>query len=388
MRRHLSTIVLIASAAVLVVGVIDLFTLRFQAGDVYPEYSTLRSDPLGTMALYESLEKLDGFSVNRDFSATNQLPRAPQTTYMTLAMSLYEAREMSEGVLAEIQQYVSGGGRMVITLFPFETEPFRLPQPGEKPQKPEARPLKKWWGVEYEIVPLKRDRNEYQPATAKKVGDLPIPAELDWYSGILFKNLSSEWAPVYERDGKPVLIQRTFGRGSIVIATDSYFVSNEAMLRDRHADLLAFMIGANRNIVFDEAHLGTTEAPGVATLIRKYRLHGFIASLILIAALFIWKMSIPLVPPYASEGETKYVAGKGVGLGIVNLLKRSIPATDLLQTCLNEWKKTSPQQSRRTNERIKQIDATYAAEQSLPAKQRNPVTAYRTIAQILQKRTS
>ena len=45
----------LAVAALFVAGLIQLFLLRFKAGDVYPAYSSLRSDPLGTQVLFESL---------------------------------------------------------------------------------------------------------------------------------------------------------------------------------------------------------------------------------------------------------------------------------------------------------------------------------------------
>ena len=39
-------------------GVAHLLVLRFQTGDVYAPYSTLRSDPLGTRVLFESLASM------------------------------------------------------------------------------------------------------------------------------------------------------------------------------------------------------------------------------------------------------------------------------------------------------------------------------------------
>ena len=39
-------------------GLVHLFHLRFESGDNYPPYSSLRADPLGTKALFESLEPL------------------------------------------------------------------------------------------------------------------------------------------------------------------------------------------------------------------------------------------------------------------------------------------------------------------------------------------
>src|SRR2546427_9645317 len=49
-------VLLLVLLAVFVLGVGRLFQLRFEAGDVYPPYSSLRADPLGTKALFESLE--------------------------------------------------------------------------------------------------------------------------------------------------------------------------------------------------------------------------------------------------------------------------------------------------------------------------------------------
>jgi hypothetical protein len=50
-----------------VLGVGRLFVLRFKAGDMYPAYSTLRSDPLGAMVFYESLKHTGRIVVSRNF---------------------------------------------------------------------------------------------------------------------------------------------------------------------------------------------------------------------------------------------------------------------------------------------------------------------------------
>ena len=41
-------------------GLVQLFKLRFAAGDVYPTYSSLRGDPLGCRVYFDSLEQLGG----------------------------------------------------------------------------------------------------------------------------------------------------------------------------------------------------------------------------------------------------------------------------------------------------------------------------------------
>jgi hypothetical protein len=41
-----------------------------------------------------------------------------------------------------------------------------------------------------------------------------------------------------------------------VLMTDCYCLSNEAMVSDRHPDLLAWLVGTAKTVQFDEAHLG------------------------------------------------------------------------------------------------------------------------------------
>ena len=90
MKRHFPIILLLGCLGLFVWGVVQLFELRFSTGDVYPPYSTLRADPLGAMAFYESLGKMPGISVRRDFSVSNRLPEEPQTVYFHLAAGNYE----------------------------------------------------------------------------------------------------------------------------------------------------------------------------------------------------------------------------------------------------------------------------------------------------------
>jgi hypothetical protein len=97
MKRHLPTFLLLACFAGFAFGLVALFRLRFAVGDVYPEYSSLRSDPLGTMAFYESLARMRGLSVRRDFSAADELPEGKQTAYLHLAARTLDWASLPEG---------------------------------------------------------------------------------------------------------------------------------------------------------------------------------------------------------------------------------------------------------------------------------------------------
>ena len=182
-----------------------------------------------------------------------------------------------------------------------------------------------------------------------------------------------------------MLFERNFGSGSLVRATDSYFLSNEALLKSRHADLLSWWIGPNKRILFDEAHLGVVESPGVAALIRKYHLHGFALGLMLLAGLFIWKNSASFVPPYPEDSRGDFIPGKDSAAGFVNLLRRNIASAEILDLCFAEWKKSVAHGNKHLEEKQAQVQALIEAERARPRLQRDPLRIYREICGVLKK---
>ena len=413
MKNYFSIAILLAAAAAFAFGIVQLFELRFEAGDIYPAYSSLRTDPLGAMAFYESLEKIPGLSVSRDFSATDRLPEEPRTVYLHLAGYWHEFNSAPRDLLQSIQAFLAHGNRLVITFSP-QTEPEVFHRIDEEtnsvksgkekeekagPSKPEKKEspdldeekeaavsLADEWGFHTDLRKLEPNGGSYAPAVVVNKTDLPLPKRLEWHSGIVFTNLGKSWRVIYARDTNAVVIERRFGRGSVVIATDSYFISNEAMVKDRHADLLAWLIGADKNIVFDEAHFGVVESSGVALLMRKYRLHGLATGLLLLAVLFVWKNSSSLVPPSGDEKPEDFVAGKDSAAGFVNLLRRSVAPRDLLTACFAEWKKSLARKGGISSTRVQRAEAIVAEENSRPNKERNPIATYRKISEVLGTR--
>ena len=114
MRKHLAMVILISCAALFVFGLAELFALRFATGDVYPAYSSLRADPLGTMAFYESLEKIPGFTVRRDFSDDDELPAEPRTVYLQFAGSPEDWDSLSPETFHVVEDFLARGNRLVI----------------------------------------------------------------------------------------------------------------------------------------------------------------------------------------------------------------------------------------------------------------------------------
>jgi len=187
-------IVLAVCAAGFAFGLFQLFRLRFELGDVYPPYSSLRADPLGTMALCESLEKIPRLSVTRDFTTANRLPEGPHTTYLHLAAHTEDWHFLPPELVQEIESFLSRGGRLAITFFPetakpsgFFPGPFITPVSTNKPSKTgkQSSPaksgkkknaknleellhqtsLKEKWGLDYNFVPLAPGEDQaYKPA--------------------------------------------------------------------------------------------------------------------------------------------------------------------------------------------------------------------------------
>ena len=407
MKRHVPILILIGCLALLGFGLVELFALRFANGDVYPAYSSLRADPLGTMAFYESLEKVPGLSVARDFSDNDRLPEEPHTVYLQFAGSRYDWDSLPADTFHEVEDFLARGNRLVIAFAPEngrqgfganeneETGPDKKDRTKSEKMTPDKSHQKKpapdkdtdisladKWGFHTGYDELKPINDVYGPATVFKATDLPLPEKLDWHSGTVFTQWDKPWQVIYGRGSDAVVMERQFAHGSVVLATDCYFVSNEAMEKDRHADLLAWLVGTNNHIVFDESHFGIVDTGGVATLMRQYHLHGLMAGFLLLAGLFIWKSATSLVPPAAEENLADYVAGKDATSGFVNLLRRNIAPRDLLAACHAEWKKSGAT-GKYSKARLQQVEEIFNAENQAGGKGGNPVGTYVKISQIL-----
>jgi hypothetical protein len=397
MNKRASSLILLLGAMIFAAGLFQLFKLRFEAGDVYPPYSSLRPDPLGTMALFESLARMPGVTVARDFSADN-LPSGRRSTYLHLAAPQQEWLWEDEDLARQIEDYLVQGGRLVVT---FSPETSRPATPGTPPfpvgKSPPSNPkpvskssparlwLKDRLGLEFGFVPLQAgERNAYQAVQVQNQTPLLLPQSLEWHSGMVFTNLNAAWTAVYSRGTNAVVIERKFGPGSVVMVSDSFCISNEAMVEDRHPDLLAWIVGSSRHIEFDESHLGLVDSPGIAGLMRQYRLHGVIAGLLLLAALFIWKHSMSFVPRSADERASRAIAGKEAAEGFVNLLRRNIARQDLLRVCFDEWTKSFVWRGAHSISRVDQVQAVFEAEVARAKPDQNPVRAYREMSRALQ----
>jgi hypothetical protein len=227
----------------------------------------------------------------------------------------------------------------------------------------------------------------FQPVTVTRHGEGPLPQKLMWHSSLHFDNLSADWKVVYARDKYPVIIERPLAGGTLALATDSYLFSNEALRAARSPALLAWFIGGNYAVAFDETHLGVTETPGIGTLLRRYRLHGVLAAFLVVAALFVWKNAASLAPPSDATTVEGVVTGRDSTVGFINLLRRSVAPRELMAICFEQWKNRVLRGARFQAERVARMEAVVKEEAQVLPTSRDPVTAYRRLAQLAAEKS-
>ena len=397
-KDTLSIIVAILIFGLSAYALLHLLMMRYSSGDIYPEYSSLRTDPFGTKAFYESLRDCCDLKVSRNFEEFSKIKNNANSTIIFAGAS-FPGDEIPESFFKDLESFMKNGGRLIVT---YKTSGFlrKITIEGQKRQeekektkkkKPDKSPeedenalikfisLSERWGLKYEEGEWEGFRS------ARLVADRKLPKVLTWHSPVYFELKGKDWNVIYKQDDRAVLAERNFGRGSLVLASESFFLSNEAMLRDRHSDLLAWLVGPKKEVIFDESHLGIASNRGVASLARKYNLHGLAAGLLVIALLYVWMSSTSLLPAYktGSDLERKAIEGKDSASGLSNLLRRNVPAQHIFSLCYAQWKKSALTQKQLQEKKLKKIEEFMKQH---PDRAKNPVESYNTISEMLKER--
>jgi hypothetical protein len=304
----------IALIAVFVWGLEQVAVSPLETGDVYPPYSSLRSDPLGAKALFESLAALPGLKVDRLYKQRTALD-GPAEAMFVLGVDPVSFSSVNDKELQAYEALVQGGGRLVIGFLPVR----------RGTQRSGHREIEQRWHVKLEYVPG-------SDATSSAV-----PRD----TALFFTAATEEWRRLEGHNA----IERTFGRGSIVLAADTFALSNEGLRDARDPAFVAALAGPATHILFDENHFGVVETGSVTTLMRKYHLEGAVAMLALAAALFLWRSGSSFLPARETRGDAA-VAGRDSMEGMTALLVRGVPEKNLLNACFAEWSRSAGREAR------------------------------------------
>lgn len=330
----LGVMMLSALALILAIGLFQIFRIRLVSGEFYPEWSSLRSDRGGTRVLFDSLAGTGRVETVRKYKGLAQEPER-NATVLFAGFSPVALAGASSDDLDEFEKAAQAGNRIVIAIDPGNW----LSPPKQDP----TSALAKRWGIAFERLPGNEDTNE------------------------AYFTRSAGWTKDAAVNGRLIIVERGFGAGSIVLAAGSGMFSNEALATNRNTSLLLRLLGPNIRVVFDESHLGVQETGSILGLVHKYRLDGALWGLLALAFVFVWSHAAGFPPARAVLTGT--IAGHDARGGLAQLLRRQIPASRVVESCVVEWERSNAgQKLLRTGEYSDPAKAYRAIQQELTHK--------------------
>lgn len=421
MPRRCQLILAALVIPVCLLALYQLLVLQYELGDAYPEYSSFRADPLGTLALYDALGSLPETTTRRNMTNLDQAVH-PSDATLLFAGALLGKDQVS--TLERLESFAAGGGQLIILFRPYLREPSFLDaeesdeeerSAGEEEESesvdseveggPDREPnengspgmlallspqedISERWGFDYGYERLVQDENEEYVERVQRGAVAPevLPQSLPWHSGLYFAGLDESWGVIYARDDRPVAMERDWGSGRIVIATDSFLVTNEAMLSGRESEFLAWLVGTSDTVIFEETHLGVARTTGLMGLLLHYRLVPVLLVLIFLTLLSIWKNAASLVPRHASEQDADLLDADTSVSGMARLAKRAVAPSAVLDTCWELYRQPTAHKAvleEQTRSSIRQI---LSANRERPRLKKDNVSTYNRIRSILNER--
>jgi hypothetical protein len=391
MARKSAILLFVILLILFVSGIFYVFSIRFRVGDIYPPYSSLRSDPLGTKILYEGLSALSEYDVSRNYRQLSMLKGDTDTTLFIPGLHFSVLEYSDKETFNTLSEILSSGTRVVISLNSKSARTLKKTLEGKKDEKTQDNTeeddkeddylIMKKWGVETAFMV---NMNNIHAWIEETPAGYDLPPRIKFPSSFYFKNLSDKWVIHYSINDLPVIISANLGKGTVILCADSYILSNEAMMADRYHRLLAWLAGSSKTISFDESHFGIQKNTGIINLVYRFRLQGIILVFLAISILYVWKNAGRLVPPHKKSfrNETVIRSEKNYLDGLISLLQRNIPEEDLSGICISEWEASRPSEAGyRGSDILSSKDMVEIADTF-----KSPVGAYNSISQKLLER--
>ena len=433
-NSRIQSIVFIGTGLAFIVGVIYLLLLRFGHGDVYPAYSSLRRDPLGSRAFHDSLARLPYRDVHRNYLPFERMPIIKGAAVFYLGARPLYGDLIHKDVLKKFERITDSGGRLVLAFYPenrsdqrasgdstckpdnsSDAEPEKSRQVNESENKGQAPDgiagdkqgdqqdrssdrisddqfvsIRDHWGLSFKLMEHP-DSDKNAPFLGEAITDADfLPKAISWHSRMYFKDPEASWKVLYTVDNRPVVVERQFGNGSMLFLADTYLFSNEALRTERYPQILAYAAGPNSTIIFDESHFGVTRQQGIVDLVRLYRFHWFFLVVILMAALYVWKNAVKFIPPIHGSGKIDDRGNsteRNYTHGLIGMLRRYIPKNKILQVCLQEYIETDRFGIGIPREKTDRIRAMADTLSKKDREKKNPVRVYQSICRMLKRKS-
>jgi hypothetical protein len=422
LSKWVPTIAVAAVVTVCLMALYRLLLLQFDAGDAYPPYSSYRADPLGLLIFHEAMDAASDRDPMRNLTPLESATFPEDSTLLLAGASISED---DVSTLKRLEDYIAAGGRMVV-LFRADQSANARQMNEDKEEKerdeneksdekdsndsesaeerakarqeraeemmntlmPRADISERWgFGYVTRNIPDDADTEHVVEVQRAEAAPAALPERVEWHSETAFTDLAPEWKAIYQRNGRPVVIERPWGTGSIVVASDNYLVSNEAMREDRTTAYLAWLAGPGRTLIFEETHLGVARSTGVMTLARRYGLIPVLLVGVLLALLFIWRNAVPLVPRRtAARTDHAVAASQSTVAGLASLVRRAVRSVDILETGWRLYLAPAMRRSPIDAKSRAAVEAALESYRATPARRRDPVATYNHINAIINER--
>ena len=399
--RHRLNVIVWLCILLFVAGLVKLFWLRFEAGDLYPPYSSMRSDPLGVQVLFESLQEIQGPGAERNFRPWRQVAIGEGTTLLLCGLDPDKVfHDRSDALMDHV---AAEGGRLVLTFVSDKdrressdrtsvnesSDPPDAEAPADGPSDngppDEAKPEMSGFRRSGLAVGRRTPGFEILEAGKGQPASDDLPGTLPWRSRLYFTLEDPAWEVVYTAADQPVVVQREWGRGRLIGVADSYLFSNEALRNHRATAFLAWTVGPGHHVIFDEFHHGLIKQPGIVALMRKYRLHGVMLSLLVLILLWVWRQTAVFVPQPDDDVDHPRTTslGQDSAEGWVSLMQQHIGPKDLLGVCYRAWSESAAvdRVPKAQVEQVRQLIAAHASDRP----RYHAVAVYRSICELLKQ---
>ncbi len=366
LKNRIITMVIIGIASLFIWALFDSFALRFERGDIYPPYSSFRSDPVGCKVLFDSLKLLPNIRVKRLLRPINEISNTDNSVMIITGIQNLNRLSRVRG----LNSYLLRGGKLLIFCHPIKRERqevsfIKISSKADhnkgkaKPDITSNKQLNKSRSAVATVtaaeknLPLKHPPFQYLSLKLRhKLYRLPLTAEptaelrqaampsLPLYTYGYLKIYDRAWHTLYRCHNRPVIIQAQYSTGSVTVSAASYFIANEAMLKSPPVKLLAYLIGDRKQIIFNEQLNGVEQQHNIAWLIKKYHLPLLLLNLLTVALLYAWRSIFSsanhIQRPQAYQLQQEQFS---VTSGLTKLLRRHIAPAQLLPQCLTEWRR-------------------------------------------------
>jgi hypothetical protein len=389
--RSFLVILLLCVVVLFFTGLGLLVRDRFESGDAYPPYSSYNREPSGTGALFEALNSMSGTTAQRNTKDLVVDPKSPGKTLFIVGLRKDTFLKADEESAAQLDASVRGGDRLVIAFAPEKAgqrqNAGQTADSGKGEKRgtakdqsshlPSGKDLRTQWAIDF-------DHSDEAEGPADLRSPVPgLPKTVAWHSSLALNPTQPDWKTVFSKQGKPVIVERTLGKGTIVLVSDCFLLTNAAMKDHRSPELISWLCGPHNTIVFDETHLGLMEQPNLATLIKRNGLAPFIGSLIIVALLGIWRQLLPMLPiPKKTRGGI-IDTGRGYLQGMANLLRGSLSEGQLLDVCVDEWERAFSHKGGDRSAMVAEARRMIEENKARPRRQRDFSGTYARIAEMM-----